>query len=113
MMGGAFMALRRTIFFTGAAPAAAAGAVTAPPAVASRPSAASAAGAKPTAPFGGTSAVVLVQGAYAGSSRWNGVIQRLPHDGRPVRAAARPPRGLPTDTAAVTHLIGEAGHSTR
>ncbi|MFE7750350.1 alpha/beta fold hydrolase [Streptomyces sp. NPDC057428] len=47
------------------------------------------ASAKPT--------VVLVHGAFADSSSWNGVIQRLRHDGYPVMAPANPLRGLTSD----------------
>lgn len=94
------MALRRTIFFTGATPAAAAGPVTVLPAVASSYATAFAAGARPTALFADKPTVVPVHGAYADPSDGNGVNQRLRHEGRPARAAADPLRGLPTDSAA-------------
>ncbi|WP_327115987.1 alpha/beta hydrolase [Streptomyces sp. NBC_01341] len=41
--------------------------------------------------------VVLVHGAFADSSSWNGVIQRLRHDGYPVVAPANPLRSLTGD----------------
>ncbi|MFJ9033424.1 hypothetical protein ACIRQP_33930 [Streptomyces sp. NPDC102274] len=44
-------------------------------------------------------------GAYADSSSWNGVNQRLRHDAYRVRAAANPLRGLPTDTAALKDVL--------
>ncbi|GAA3794530.1 alpha/beta fold hydrolase [Streptomyces chiangmaiensis] len=43
------------------------------------------------------STVVLVHGAFADSSSWNGVIERLQHDGYPVVAPANPLRGLASD----------------
>ncbi|MFI6490536.1 alpha/beta fold hydrolase [Streptomyces sp. NPDC050564] len=48
-----------------------------------------ASGKKPT--------VVLVHGAFADASSWNGVIKRLQHDGYPVVAPANPLRGLASD----------------
>ncbi|MFD0506135.1 alpha/beta fold hydrolase [Streptomyces chiangmaiensis] len=41
--------------------------------------------------------VVLVHGAFADSSSWNGVIERLQRDGYPVVAPANPLRGLASD----------------
>jgi pimeloyl-ACP methyl ester carboxylesterase len=41
--------------------------------------------------------IVLVHGAFADSSSWNGVLKRLQHDGYPVIAPANPPRGLSSD----------------
>ncbi|MBW6439115.1 alpha/beta hydrolase [Actinoplanes hulinensis] len=64
------------------------------------PSAAAAArdhGPKPT--------VVLVHGAFADSSGWNGVVSRLQHDGYPVVAAANPLRGVASDTAHLKALL--------
>jgi pimeloyl-ACP methyl ester carboxylesterase len=46
--------------------------------------------------------VVLVHGAWADSSSWAPVIERLRHDGYPVRAIADPLQGLTSDTAYVT-----------
>ncbi|MEY9968814.1 pimeloyl-ACP methyl ester carboxylesterase [Streptacidiphilus sp. MAP12-16] len=49
--------------------------------------------------------IVLVHGAFADSSSWNGVIARLEHDGYPVIAAANPLRGLDSDSAYVSSLL--------
>ncbi|WP_369269266.1 alpha/beta fold hydrolase [Streptomyces sp. R11] len=54
-------------------------------------------GAKPT--------VVLVHGAFADSSSWNGVIKQLKEDGYPVIAAANPLRSLSGDAASVKNLL--------
>ena len=42
--------------------------------------------------------IVLVHGAFAGSSSWNKVVARLLKDGYPVVSAANPLRGLRTDS---------------
>lgn len=49
--------------------------------------------------------VVLVHGAFAESSGWNGVIDRLLAKGRPVVAAANPLRSVAGDAAAVAGLL--------
>ena len=49
--------------------------------------------------------VVLVHGAFADSSSWNGVITRLEHDGYPVVAAANPLRSLDGDAAYVSSIL--------
>ncbi|MFI5938201.1 alpha/beta fold hydrolase [Actinoplanes sp. NPDC051494] len=49
--------------------------------------------------------VVLVHGAFADSSGWNGVVARLREDGYPVRAAANPLRGIASDAASVRSLV--------
>ena len=46
-----------------------------------------------------TPTVVLVHGAFADSSSWDGVIERLQRQGRGVVAAANPLRGLTADAA--------------
>jgi pimeloyl-ACP methyl ester carboxylesterase len=82
---------------------AAAGALTAATLVAAGPGAGGAAQAggghrpKPT--------VVLVHGAFADSSGWNGVVSRLRKDGYPVVSAANPLRGLASDAAQVKALL--------
>jgi pimeloyl-ACP methyl ester carboxylesterase len=48
---------------------------------------------------------VLVHGAFADSSSWDGVIDSLLGAGHPVRAAANPLRGLAADAAAVSDLV--------
>ena len=57
---------------------------------ASSPAAGSSAAAKPT--------IVLVHGAFAESSSWNGVVTRLLAQGYPVVAVANPLRGLKSDS---------------
>lgn len=54
-------------------------------------------GSKPT--------IVLVHGAFAESSSWNGVIEKLGHDGYRVIAAANPLRGVAADAAAVSAVV--------
>jgi pimeloyl-ACP methyl ester carboxylesterase len=51
-----------------------------------------------TAP-GAAPTVVLVHGAFADASSWNGVIQRLQAQGVPVTAPANPLRGVSTASA--------------
>jgi pimeloyl-ACP methyl ester carboxylesterase len=74
------------------------------------------AGAADKAPRPGTSAVadhsrgskptvVLVHGAFADSSSWNGVISELKQAGYPVLAAANPLRGLQQDAASVRTVL--------
>lgn len=55
-----------------------------------------AAGTKPT--------IVLVHGAFAGSSSWNGVVAELSRRGYPVIAAANPLRGVASDGADIAAL---------
>ena len=62
--------------------------------------------------------VVLVHGAFADSSSWNGVIEELKRDGYPVIAAANPLRGLHSDAEYVGSVLDSvsgpvvlAGHS--
>jgi pimeloyl-ACP methyl ester carboxylesterase len=49
--------------------------------------------------------IVLVHGAFAESSSWDGVIDPLAADGHQVIAAANPLRGLASDAAAVSDLV--------
>ncbi|MEU1198176.1 alpha/beta hydrolase [Streptomyces sp. NPDC005813] len=62
--------------------------------------------------------VVLVHGAFADATSWNGVVKKLKRDGYPVVAAANPLRGLRSDAAYVKELLAGidgpvvlAGHS--
>ncbi len=55
------------------------------------------AAAKPT--------VVLVHGAFADASSWNGVTRILEHDGYTVVAAANPLRGVASDGAYVANIL--------
>jgi pimeloyl-ACP methyl ester carboxylesterase len=68
------------------------------------------AGAKPT--------IVLVHGAFADASSWNGVIERLQQQGYTVIAPANPLRGVTADSAYTASLLSQidgpvllAGHS--
>jgi len=56
-----------------------------------------AAPAKPT--------IVLVHGAFADSSSWNGVVTHLQHDGYTVIASANPLRGVSADAAYVAAVV--------
>ncbi|GAA3561946.1 alpha/beta hydrolase [Kribbella ginsengisoli] len=49
--------------------------------------------------------IVLVHGAFADSSGFNAVIQRLTKDGYPVVAAANPLRAVPSDAAQLSALL--------
>jgi pimeloyl-ACP methyl ester carboxylesterase len=61
---------------------------------------------------------VLVHGAFADGSSWNGVIERLQQQGYTVIAPANPLRGVTADSAYTASLVGQidgpvllAGHS--
>jgi pimeloyl-ACP methyl ester carboxylesterase len=76
-----------------------------------------AAGAQSTAPHS-QSTIVLVHGAFAESSSWNGVISVLSKRGMPVIAAANPLRGVEADARSVSAVVKSiagpvvlAGHS--
>ena len=47
----------------------------------------------------GKPTIVLVHGAFADGSSWNGVIERLQHQGHSVVAPANPLRGVGDDSA--------------
>jgi pimeloyl-ACP methyl ester carboxylesterase len=49
--------------------------------------------------------VLLVHGAFADSSSWNGVVAELLADGYPVVAAANPLRGVKSDADYVTSIV--------
>ena len=53
----------------------------------------------------GLATVVLVHGAFADSSSWNGVITQLLAHGYPVIAAPNPLRGLKTDSDSVASVL--------
>ena len=55
----------------------------------------------------GAPTVVLVHGAFADSSSWNGVIERLQGKGVQVTAAANPLRGIAIDSAYVASVLDE------
>ena len=67
-------------------------------------------GVKPT--------IVLVHGAFADGSSWNGVIERLQQQGYTVVAPANPLRGVAADSAYTASVLSQidgpvllAGHS--
>jgi len=55
----------------------------------------------------GPPTVVLVHGAFADGSSWNGVIERLQAKGVPVTAPAIPLRGISSDSAYVAGVLDE------
>jgi len=68
-----------------------------------------AAGSASTANLGQTAkpTVVLVHGAWADASGWNGVIAELHEDGYPVIAPANPLRSLSGDSAYITSVLAQ------
>ncbi len=60
----------------------------------------SAAHAQPAKPT-----IVLVHGAFADASSWNGVAKFLEYDGYPVIAVANPLRGVASDAAYVADIV--------
>ncbi|MFE0450121.1 alpha/beta fold hydrolase [Streptomyces sp. NPDC058914] len=73
---------------------------------------------KGTAAQGPKPTVVLVHGAFADSTSWNDVIEKLRHDGFPVVAVANPLRSLSGDSAYLKDVLAGiegpvvlAGHS--
>jgi pimeloyl-ACP methyl ester carboxylesterase len=59
----------------------------------------------------GAPTVVLVHGAFADASSWNGVIKRLQAKGIPVTATANPLRGLAADSAYLASLVNQIDSS--
>jgi pimeloyl-ACP methyl ester carboxylesterase len=53
-----------------------------------------------------SSTIVLVHGAFTGSASWDRVIESLEPAGHRVIAAANPLRGLASDAAAVSDVVG-------
>ena len=51
--------------------------------------------------------IVLVHGAFADASSWNGVIQRLQQQGYSVVAPANPLRGLAADSAYLASVVNQ------
>ena len=51
--------------------------------------------------------IVLVHGAFADASSWNGVIERLQHQGYSVVAPANPLRGLAADSAYLASVVNQ------
>ncbi len=61
----------------------------------------------PTPPTNHSTTVVLVHGAFADSSSWTSVIQRLQARGVQVTAAANPLRGIANDSAYLASIIDQ------
>jgi pimeloyl-ACP methyl ester carboxylesterase len=55
----------------------------------------------------GSPTVVLVHGAFADASSWNGVIERLQAKGVEVKAPANPLRGIAIDSAYISGVLDE------
>jgi pimeloyl-ACP methyl ester carboxylesterase len=55
----------------------------------------------------GSPTVVLVHGAFADASSWNGVIERLQAKGVQVKAPANPLRGISLDSAYIASFLEE------
>ena len=60
-----------------------------------------------TTPNAGPLTVVLVHGAFADASSWNGVIERLQAHGAQVTAPANPLRGLSSDSAYIASVFDQ------
>ena len=60
-----------------------------------------------TTPNAGPLTVVLVHGAFADASSWNGVIERLQAHGVQVTASANPLRGLSSDSAYIASVFDQ------
>src|SRR3954453_18906566 len=56
---------------------------------------------------GGAPTVVLVHGAFADASSWNGVIERLQAQGVPVTAPPNPLRGIALDSAYIASALNQ------
>ncbi len=65
------------------------------------------AAAHPERPTGERATVVLVHGAFADASSWNGVVELLQREGHTVVAPGLPMRGLASDTAYVASVVGQ------
>jgi pimeloyl-ACP methyl ester carboxylesterase len=63
--------------------------------------------AEHTAAAGTEPTVVLVHGAFADSSGWNGVVERLQAAGVAVQAVSNPLRGIAADSAYVSSAISQ------
>ena len=51
--------------------------------------------------------VVLVHGAFADASSWNGVVEILQRQGHTVMAPANPLRGIAADSAYLAAVLGQ------
>ena len=69
-----------------------------------------ASGASASSPSNATApkpTIVLIHGAFADASGWNGVVSRLQSLGYPTFAPANPLRGLPSDTTYIKSVIDQ------
>ena len=51
--------------------------------------------------------IVLVHGAFADASSWNGVVELLQQQGHSVVAPANPLRGIAADSAYIANVISQ------
>jgi pimeloyl-ACP methyl ester carboxylesterase len=65
------------------------------------------AAAHPERPAGGGATIVLVHGAFADASSWNGVVELLQSEGHTVIAPGLPMRGLASDVAYVASVVDQ------
>ncbi len=65
------------------------------------------AAAHPERPTGARATVVLVHGAFADASSWNGVVELLQREGHTVVAPGLPMRGLASDAAYVASVVNQ------
>ena len=65
---------------------------------------------QPSGQAGTRPVIVLVHGAFADASSWNGVIEPLQQQGYTVIAPANPLRGVTADSAYTASLLGQAPH---
>jgi pimeloyl-ACP methyl ester carboxylesterase len=63
--------------------------------------------AEPSRRTDGKPTVVLVHGAFADASSWNGVVERLQRQGCTVVAPPNPLRGVPTDSAYIASVLSQ------
>lgn len=66
-------------------------------------------GAAQSAQLAAKPTIILVHGAFADASGWNGVVAKLSRDGYPVVAAANPLRSLKSDAESLSALIKSIG----
>jgi pimeloyl-ACP methyl ester carboxylesterase len=60
---------------------------------------------QPSPPTNAMPTIVLVHGAFADASSWNGVVERLQQRGHTVTAPANPLRGITTDSDYIAGVI--------
>jgi pimeloyl-ACP methyl ester carboxylesterase len=65
------------------------------------------AAAQPAGARGAEPTIVLVHGAFADASSWNGVVERLQEQGHTVVAPANPLRGIAADSAYIASVVAQ------